>query len=140
MTMSKGLLKNLSGNARASKKKSKYKNKKLKVNGSWYDSKAEYKREQYLIRQQNAGIICDLVRQVVFSIDVNKIHVCKYIADWSYFVPSMGVSVIEDFKGLETDTFRLKKKLMKACHGIDIWINKEKNAHCIDKNPHLKQS
>jgi hypothetical protein len=37
--------------------------------------------------------------------------------------PDGSISVI-DFKGVETSEFKLKKKLMKACLGIDIELRK----------------
>jgi len=33
--------------------------------------------------------------------------------------------IIEDAKGVETPEFKLKKKLMKACLGIEIYLTKK---------------
>lgn len=123
-------LKKLTSEKPKKKSKSKFGNKKINVNGILYHSKGEYARECALNTQQKAGIIKDLKRQVTFSLDVNDVHVCKYVADWSYTIVKGDVRVIEDFKGVKTEGFILKSKLMKACHGIDVWANKKINAHC----------
>ena len=34
--------------------------------------------------------------------------------------------IVEDAKGFETPEFKLKKKLMKAVHGIDIYLSRKK--------------
>lgn len=128
--MSHNALKLLAGEQPKKEKKSKYGNKKIKVGDIVYASKNEYRRECELKLQERAGIIKDLQRQVEFSIDVNDMHVCKYVADWTYAIVKTNARVVEDFKGVETDTFKLKSKLMKACHGIDVWANRKVNAHC----------
>lgn len=112
------------------KRKSKYGNKKLKVDGVVFDSIGEHRRHCSLVIQEKAGIIKDLKRQVSFSIDINGVHICRYIADWTYILVSDGQTIVEDFKGVQTGVFKLKNKLMKACHGIDIWINKNIRADC----------
>lgn len=117
------------------KKKNKYGNKRIKVGGISYDSKGEYARECSLKIQEKAGIIKNLKRQVTFSLDVNDVHICRYIADWSYTIVKTNIDVVEDFKGVETDVFKLKASLMKACHGIDVWANKQINAHCLEQYP-----
>lgn len=62
--------------------------------------------------------ITELRMQVPFSLDVNGVHICEYIADFTYM--HGGVFVVEDFKGYKTRLYELKKKLMLACHGIAI--------------------
>ena len=117
------------------KKGNKYGAKKVTVGGITYDSKNEYNRECELKVQQKAGIIKDLKRQVTFSLDVNDEHVCNYKADWTYTIVDGGIEVVEDFKGFVTEVFRLKRRLMKACHGIDVWTNKSVKAHCAIDYP-----
>lgn len=117
------------------KRKNKYNNKQIKVNGILYHSKNEYARECILRTQQKAGIIKDLKRQIEFSLDVDGVHICNYVADWSYTVTKGNIPVVEDFKGVITDVFRIKSNLMKACHGIEVWANKKINAHCDLQRP-----
>lgn len=64
------------------------------------------------------GEIEDLELQVVYKMEVNGMLVCKYLADFRY--RQNGEVVVEDVKGVSTPVYLLKKKLMKACHGIDI--------------------
>ena len=65
-----------------------------------------------------AGIISDLRLQVPYVITVNGLKICKYVADFVYI--DKGYEVVEDVKGMKTPTYNLKKKLMKAVHGIEI--------------------
>lgn len=128
-------LKLLAGNKPKKKRKSKYGNKQITVDGVLYHSEGEYRRECELKVQQRAGIIKNLKRQVEFSFDINDVHVCKYIADWTYNICDDGTFVVEDWKGFETQEFKIKKKLMIACHGLSIWTNKKVNAHCALEYP-----
>ena len=68
-----------------------------------------------------AGEIKNLEKQVRFPIIVNGVKVCTYVADYVY--DEMAGRVVEDVKSEFTrkdPVYRLKYKLMKACHGIDI--------------------
>lgn len=95
-----------------------------------FASKAELKRWLDLELLERAGEISDLHRQVQFPLMIpahqaatgNWVlpqYVGCYIADATYrdFV---GNFVVEDVKGVKTPEYILKKKLMKALHGIDI--------------------
>ncbi len=53
-----------------------------------------------------------------FSLDVNGVHICSYAPDFTYWVKEE--FVVEDVKGFLTETYKLKAKLMLACHGIEI--------------------
>lgn len=83
-----------------------------------FDSKAELRRWCDLKLLERAGQITNLERQVRFPIAVNGVHVCDYIADFVFF--ENGARVVEDKKGVQTDTFRLKAKLMKALYNIEV--------------------
>lgn len=98
------------------KRKPKYGNKKVKADGMTFDSMKEYRRWIELNILEKAGHIVDLKRQVVFDLGV-----CKYKADFTYDAfTGMGKIVVEDVKGFRTQVYKLKKKLMKSVHGIDI--------------------
>src|SRR5690606_20173910 len=77
-----------------------------------------------------AGEISNLRLQVKFPILINGVKVCTYIADFGYIdlrktdVFGSAVEVVEDAKGFETETFRLKKKLMKAVYGVEIYLSR----------------
>ena len=99
---------------------SKYGNRPTEIDGIRFDSKGEAAHWQVLKLRQMAGEISDLKRQVTFRLDVNGQHVCRYIADYAWL--EGGRQVVADFKGVETDAFKLKLKLMKAVHNIDVLL------------------
>jgi hypothetical protein len=102
-------------------KPSKYRNRKVEINGVKFDSEKEYLRWLQLVGMQARGEISDLQRQVRFAIKHNEEPICTYIADFVYMRD--GVQVVEDVKSEFTSQlpmFRLKKKLMKELHGIEI--------------------
>ena len=101
----------------------KYKAKKTIINGITFDSKAEANHYVYLLRLKNQGVIRDLKLQVPFNLNVAGVHICKYIADFTY-IDTKKNYIVEDVKGVITPVFKLKQKLMKAIHRIDIKIIK----------------
>lgn len=94
------------------------------LDGVVFDSKGEMQRWVALLLLQRAGEIVNLRRQVTYSLDVNGVHICKYIADFEYQERSDSYGktslVVEDWKGVKTPAYHLKKKLMLAIHGIEI--------------------
>lgn len=100
----------------------KYKAKKVKTEDGTFDSQAEYRRWVQLQLMERAGLIEGLRRQIGYALDVNGHNVCKYKADFAYYSPAGPLARlwIEDVKGVRTPVYRLKKKLMKAIHGIEI--------------------
>jgi hypothetical protein len=112
-------------NARRS---SKYGNKKVTVQGIKFDSKWESERYLYLKACKRAGTVRNLELQVRFNLIVNDHKICTYVADFRYERENKdGVwePIVEDAKGVETPEFKLKKKLMKACLGIEIYLSKK---------------
>lgn len=105
-------------------KRSKYGNRRIVVDGERFDSKGEYARYLELLLQQKAGLIRDLTRQVRIPIEVNGSHICDYIADFVYY--EKGEEVVEDFKGMVTGIFALKRKLLAATQGKEVRITKAK--------------
>lgn len=103
------------------KKKPKFRNRRVELDGMMFDSMKERARWIKLTRMQQDNEINLLQRQVAFSIDINDFHICKYYADFTY--RKNGELVVEDVKSIITRkeaTYRLKKKLLKACLGIEI--------------------
>ena len=77
---------------------------------------------------ERGGLVRDLERQVKYEIVVNGEKICRYIADFRYKViddDGVATEVVEDAKGVETPDFKLKKKLMKAVHQIDVYLSKK---------------
>jgi hypothetical protein len=98
----------------------KYRNIRTTVDGVEFASKKEAKRYGDLRLLERAGEIADLELQPKFPIVVNGVKVAKYIADFVYLDCKTGERVVEDVKGMLTREYRLKKKLVKALHGIDV--------------------
>lgn len=100
----------------------KFGNTKVIVHGELYHSKREAARHPQLRLLEAHGHIRNLRRQVKYELRVNKILICTYTADYVYEELQAGawVDVVEDVKGYPNDRWPMKKKLMKAVHGIAI--------------------
>ena len=101
-------------------KQNKYNNVKTETGGIRFDSKKEAERYEDLMAMLKAGEITDLKLQHTFTLqeaykdpDGEKVAGIKYIADFTYY-DSAGNFVIEDVKGVKTDVYKIKKKLMAA--------------------------
>jgi len=99
----------------------KYRNRKVENEHGKFDSQKEAARYAELVLLERAGAIAKLRRQVPYALVVNGVHVCDYIADAVY---CEGARVVcEDTKSDATRgnrAYRIKVKLMLACHGIEI--------------------
>ena len=106
---------------------SKYHNQKTLVDGIMFDSKKEANRYCELKILLKKGKIFSLECHPKFPLSVNECLIGTYIADFSYTDYTSGgrglygFAVVEDVKGVKTAVYRLKKKLMKAIYGIDIY-------------------
>ena len=99
----------------------KYGNRKLTApDGQKFDSVKEYHRWGCLRLLERAGAISNLKRQVKYELIPKQIgeRACNYIADFTYM--ENGRLVVEDVKGVKTDAYKIKKKLMLWVHGIKI--------------------
>lgn len=111
-----------------------------------YDSRKEYLRALELKQMQKNGIICCLEEQKVYELIPAHVEIikkyskkdslkeikpkiktieqpCTYIADFVYYnspLPFKDCLVVEDVKGMKTEVYRIKKKLMLHVHGIKI--------------------
>ena len=101
------------------RRKNKYGAKKTTVDGITFDSKWEAQRWGELKAMERGGYVKDLERQVKYEIIVNDQKICRYVADFRY------KKVDDDAKGFETPDFKLKKKLMKAVHGIELFLSRK---------------
>lgn len=104
--------------------RSKYHAKKTCVDGITFDSRREADRYLVLKSMEEDGAIEDLRRQVSYELvpafDVNGKHYRPifYVADFVY--RENGHEVIEDVKGMKTDVYRLKAKLVAYRYGMNI--------------------
>lgn len=99
-------------------KGSKYGNERVTTEDGTFDSLGEHRRWEELRLRERAGEIANLKRQVAFALIVGDVKVATYIADFTY--DEGGVPITEDFKGVRTEGYKIKAKLMLACHGIAI--------------------
>ncbi len=97
------------------KKKSKYKNIKTVVDGIKFDSKAEATYYGILNILKRTGKVKDFEMQVVYTLTAG----IKYILDFKVEYSDGRIDYI-DIKGMKTQVFRIKQKLMKHDHDIDI--------------------
>ena len=116
---------------------SKYKN--IKTNGC--DSRKEARRLAQLRLLEKAGEICNLRQQVKYVLIPTQYETyprfskkgkrlkdgvkclekeCSYYADFVYTITKTGENIVEDAKGVRTEAYRIKKKLMLAVHSIRI--------------------
>lgn len=102
--------------------RSKYGNLKTEYNGYVYMSKKEanYAQElDYLMKAKGADRVLSFERQVPFQVILNGKKICKYLADFKVFYAD-GHEEIIDVKGVRTNIYTLKKKLVEAQFGIKI--------------------
>ncbi len=99
-------------------KSSKYRAKKVELDGFAFDSKAEAKRYAELILMRKAGEISNLVVHAGYDLGS-----CYYKADFSYLQTGELWElepVTEDVKGFMTRDCKIKLRLMKEKYGIDV--------------------
>lgn len=101
-------------------RRSKYNAQPTIIDGHRFMSKREGQRYQALKILERGGIIRDLELQPRFALIVNGLKVCTYIADFRYTDVAKGEQVVEDVKGVLTDVYKIKKKLMQAVLGLEI--------------------
>ena len=91
------------------------------ADGQVFDSQNEYRRWCELKLLQRAGRISNLKRQVQYELIPKQDgeRACTYVADLVY-IDSDGNTVVEDTKGVRTDAYKIKRKLMLQKHGIRI--------------------
>jgi hypothetical protein len=99
----------------------KYKN----IKSGNYDSKREAKRAGELKLLERAKIISDLKEQVIFNLvpacakaDGTKERPVTYTADFVYI--ENGIQVVEDCKGVKTQQYIIRRKLMLFLLGVTV--------------------
>lgn len=100
------------------KKRRKYGNVPTTVDGIKFHSKREAKRYGELVFLVSQRKISGLELQPYFQFVVNGVMIGSYRADFGYV--ENGKLVIEDVKGVKTQQYRLRKKLLLALHGIAV--------------------
>ncbi len=126
------------------RRRGKFNNIKVTIDGHKFDSKSEGRRYVELRDQEERGEIGDLRLQVPFPLYSCTVYadpdaptraakVCDYRADFTYWreeEPGVLTYIVEDVKGAApTPLFRLKAKLFRLNYGYDIrvvYMGKEK--------------
>lgn len=102
-------------------RRNKYHNRKVTFLGVRFDSEKEAHRYATLRILERAGEIKGLKLQPRFELQPafkcygKTIRKIEYVADFSYY--EHGKLVVEDVKGMETDVYKLKKKLFLRLYG-----------------------
>lgn len=104
----------------------KYHSRKVTVDGIAFDSHREAKRYRELYLLQRAGLISDLRTQVKYTLipaqkkpSGGTERACTYTADFVYRNKS-GKEIVEDAKGVRTQQYIVRRKLMLFVHGIEV--------------------
>ena len=106
---------------------SKYNNRKVCCFGEAFDSMLECERYKYLKALEQQKVISNLQRQVKYVLlpsqkDFKTRKTIEreitYLADFVYEKGSQ--TIVEDVKGMKTDVYKIKRKLMLYFHNIRI--------------------
>ena len=100
------------------KVKPKYGNKAMEVGGHKFDSRKE---ARFFLQLQQDPTVKSIQTQVVFELIPKQKgeRACSYKADFVVEYHD-GRTVVYDVKGMKTDVYRIKRKLMLWVHGITI--------------------
>ncbi|MED9943031.1 MAG: DUF1064 domain-containing protein [Ruminococcus bromii] len=107
--------------------RSKYNNHKVRCLGETFDSMLECERYKYLKALEQQKVISNLRRQVKYVLLPSQKdsktqktieREITYLADFVYEKGSQ--TIVEDVKGMKTDVYKIKRKLMLYFHGIKI--------------------
>lgn len=117
----------------------KYHATKTVVDGTTFSSRAEASRYSTLKAKVASGDISQLVLQPRFVLQVGfgpagkKVRAIEYVADFQYM--EAGRVIVEDVKGMKTETYNMKKKMFIFKYGKDHILREVKNGKAIDIYP-----
>jgi len=124
--------------SKGSPRKGKYNANGRKVDDHWFASDAEAVRYEQLKDMLEAGTIERLELQPSYPITIKGKHITTYRGDFRYAIlnelGTIQAVILEDVKGMVTDVYALKKKMVEADYNIKIneipaskilqWVNK----------------
>jgi len=116
-------------------KKSKYRNKKVTVDGIKFDSHAEATFYHLLKSMKKAKLIDEFELQKKFTLqdsfkfEGKTVRAITYVCD--FHVLRNGVYDVIDVKGMETDVFKMKRKMFINKFGKDIIIVRTANDYLL---------
>lgn len=104
----------------------KYHSRKTTLDGMEFDSLREANRYAELKLLQRVGEISDLRTQVKYTLipaqkkpSGGTERACTYTADFAYR-DKTGREIVEDAKGVRTQQYTIRRKLMLWVHGIEV--------------------
>ena len=89
----------------------------VKSESGHFPSKLEYRYFLHLVNLQKIGDVLFFLRQVPFHLPGGV----KYVCDFQIFYKN-GDILFVDVKGVETDTFKIKRKIVEDVYPIKINI------------------
>lgn len=98
----------------------KFKAKPVTEDGHRFASNLEWQYFKHLQLMVRSGVVLFFLKQVPFHLPGGV----KYITDYLLFMSDGSVRVV-DVKGVETDTFKLKKKMVEDLYPVEIEIIKK---------------
>lgn len=101
------------------KKRGKFNNQRTNYNGRWYDSKKEAHRAYELDMLARGGYVKQWSAQPEYKFIINGVKIGSYFADFLVEYPD-GHTEVEDVKGVRTDLYKWKCKMMEAIYKIKI--------------------
>lgn len=107
-------------------KPSKYRNQPIVLDGIRFASKLEARYFSQLKLREKAGEVFYVELQKRYPlIGPDGLLVATYVADFVFWDQRESRQRIVDLKGIETDVFKIKKKLMKSLLGLEVEIIKK---------------
>lgn len=96
-------------------KKSKYNAKKVTINGITFPSKKEADRYLTLQTLRKANEVDFFLMQVPFHLPGKTKYYCDFVVFWK-----SGRVSFEDVKGVKTDVFQMKKRMVEDLYNVEI--------------------
>jgi len=83
--------------------------------GQWFDSKKERHRYRELKALRAVGVVTFFLRQTRFDLPGKTVYRCDFTVFWRD-----GSVTFEDVKGVQTETYRLKKRQVEEAYPVEI--------------------
>ena len=103
-------------------RRNKYNAKRTSVDGYMFDSMREAHHYGDLKLMERAGELSGIEVHPVYPIEINGMRICAVEADFRFV--QRGTIRVQDVKGMDTALSKIKRKLVKAIHGVEIEVVK----------------
>ena len=110
--------------AKQPKRRNKFNAKRTELDGIVFDSQRESQYYALLKRREKLGEVSGVELQQPYALTIDGQLICTYRADFSFDDLVERRHRVVDTKGVITPEFRIKQKLMKAIHNIDVEVVK----------------